>query len=713
MSTELPADPPVACADPPSPRPGRLAWLRDLGLRAIEPWIPEERIALGGESLRVARLVVTFTLVLLLLSAETWLFFHWAMPKGSLVVIDLAVAFGVAMTLFVPRALRVARSPELAANVVLAASFVVMTVILSAMGGILSPLLHWFALIPLLAVLMGARRSAWVWSGLCIATVCGFGWLEAVNGTQIIATLPPLAGSTLWTQRVVDVVSWIAMLLAIAMIYERHRDQRAVELASANSELTREVAQRRRAEQQSRYLAYHDELTELPNRQFFQEKLEQAMALSERDGRRVAVLFLDLDGFKEVNDTWGHRLGDALLKQVAERLRSCVRNADFVFRGAGDSDEDAPLVSRLGGDEFTVLLVKLRSEQEASIVARRILAALEGDFNVEGQQIHVSASIGIALYGGDVPDVTTLLKNADLAMYNAKQRGKNNYQFFKSAMNDEVLQRSTLARELRRARERGEFVVHYQPIVEARGHRVVAFEALLRWQHPVRGLLPPGEFIAVAEETGLIVPISAEVLRRTCQQAKRWQEAGLPEVKIAVNLSSVQLRHGGLAREVGRALSESGLDARHLELEITESAVMEDEDEAALTLTELKQLGVRIALDDFGTGYSSLSYLQRYPVDLLKIDRSFVRDVVLDPDALAITKAIIAMAHGLALEVVAEGVETEGQEQLLHSLGCDYLQGYRFSAARPAHEIPKMLASGVSPGPGDSGESGDAGTSGA
>ncbi len=695
MPNEIPS---VAQGGPDSPGPKKA--LKRLAIRVVELWVPAPRIEAGGESLRTARIVVGFTLTLLLLAAETYVFFHWALPPGTTGLLDAALVIALCMVLLVPVALRRSESSELAANLVVAGSFVVMMAAFSLAGGLRSPVLHWCALLPMLAVLMGARRSAWVWGGLAIAALGAFAAME-LAGVPLPDHLREsgLGDEKRWVQRLVDVGTWVAILFAVALIYERQKDRQSAELGHSNAELTREIAHRREAEERTHYLAYYDELTHLPNRQLFQERLEEAVLQAERDERMVAVMFLDLDGFKEVNDTYGHRLGDALLRSVAERLGSCVRNSDAVFHGARD-DADGPsesLVSRLGGDEFTVLLGRLRSEQEAALVARRMLSAVELAFPVEGQQIHISTSIGIALYPGEVDDVNGLLKSADLAMYSAKQRGKNNFQFFREAMNDEVVHRTTVANELRQAKERGEFVVHYQPIIDTVTHEIVKLEALIRWQHPEKGLLMPGAFIAIAEQTGLIVPISNEILGRACEQTHRWHEAGLPKVSVAVNLSSVQMRHGDLPAQVAAVLSSTGLDPRYLELEVTESAVMEDEAEAARVLAALKDLGVSIALDDFGTGYSSLSYIHRYPVDSIKIDRSFVKDVVIDPDAQAITTAVVAMAKGLQLHVVAEGVETEAQEVFLRGLGCHYLQGYRFSVPKPAHEVEVLLREGVDP----------------
>jgi predicted signal transduction protein with EAL and GGDEF domain len=679
-------------------RPTRVAALRGRYLRAVDTWIPLELRRAGGESLRCARIVVGLSLVLLVLALEAFAFFHWSLPSEATLAFDLSLATGLALTLLIPRALRRSGSVELAANLIVGASYLVLISIFVTLGGIRAPVLHWCALIPMLAVLMGVPRSAWVWGGITVFTVAGFAAAEAL-GLPMTNHLEAsgLTGDRLWVQRLVDVGSWIAILIAIGLVYERHKDERTAELGNANAELKREVSQRRRAEERTRYLAYYDELTALPNRELFQQELEIAMANAERNDRTVAVMFLDLDSFKWVNDSYGHRFGDALLREVAERLAACVRGADAVYRGTGDESEseEEVVVSRLGGDEFTVLLVGLRNEEEAALVARRILQTLQEPFSLEDREIYISASIGIALYPRNVGDVNELLRNADLAMYAAKDRGKNNYQFFTKSMNDEIVKRTTLTTELRSACEHGEFVLHYQPIVQSQSRAIVGLEVLLRWQHPSRGLVMPGEFIEIAEQSGLVGPISEQVLWTACQQNHKWQAEGLPPVRLAVNISAVQLRNRQLEDHLSHVLTETELDPKYLELEITEHAMMEDEEETARSLGGLKQLGLNIALDDFGTGYSSLSYVQRYPVDSLKIDRSFVKEVSSDPEAQAITTAIVAMAHGLGLRVVAEGVETEGQEKFLVGLGCDELQGYRFSRPVPAQEAAELLRNGV------------------
>jgi predicted signal transduction protein with EAL and GGDEF domain len=699
MSTQLEARPaPPAEAAGQS---GHATALRGSYLRVVDSWIPETLQHAGGEALRCARIVVGFTLVLLALGLEAVAFFHWSLPPAATLIIDLSLALGLTVTLFIPVTLRHFESVEPAANLVVGASYLVLLSIFLVLGGIRAPVLHWCALVPMLALLMGARRSAWVWAGISLMTLASFAAAD-VLGLPLPSYLEEsgLAGDRLWLQRVVDVGSWVVILIVIGLVYERHKGQQTAELAVANAELKRQILQRHRAEERTRYLAYYDELTSLPNRELFKQQLELAMADAERSDHMIAVMILDLDSFKWVNDSYGHPLGDALLKQVADRLRACVRGADSVFRNSGDQEARAEesVVSRLGGDEFTVLLVKLRNDREAAIVASRMLQAFKEPFSLEDHEVYISASIGIALYPRDVADVNELLRNADLAMYSAKDHGKNNYQFFSESMNEEIVRRTTLTNELRRACERSEFILHYQPIVQAGSREIVGLEALIRWQHPARGLVMPGEFIEIAEESGLIGPISEWVLSTACQQIVEWRDQGLPGVRLAVNLSGVQLRHRGLCDYVEVTLAQTGMDPRDLELEITESAMMEDEEQAARSLVELKQLGLDVALDDFGTGYSSLSYVQRYPVDSLKIDRSFVKEVSVDPEAQAITTAIVAMAHGLGLTVVAEGVETAEQEKFLVELGCDRLQGFRFARPQAAREVAELLRDGLSLG---------------
>jgi diguanylate cyclase (GGDEF)-like protein len=390
------------------------------------------------------------------------------------------------------------------------------------------------------------------------------------------------------------------------------------------------------------------------------------------------ILFLDLDQFKRINDTLGHSVGDRLLQGVADRLVASVRDSDLVAR-----TELATAISRFGGDEFTVLLTQLAQVQDLAKVARRLLEVLARPFALEGHDVVITASIGIAAWPTDGEDGEVLLRNADAAMYHAKEQGRNNYQFYAASMNEVALQRLILETRLRRALERGEFEVHYQPKLGRDGRRVAGMEALARWRDPELGVVLPGEFIPIAEETGLIGALGDFVLRRSCEDRKRWTEAGFPAVPVAVNLSAHQFRGGHLAERVTRILEETGLAPGLLELEITESTLLHDEATVVAALEQLRARGVRVAVDDFGTGYSSLAYLRKLPVDALKIDRGFVHGISDNSDEAALTAAIVTMGHALGLRVVAEGVETERQHALLDGWGCDEYQGFLF-----AHPMP-------------------------
>ncbi len=434
---------------------------------------------------------------------------------------------------------------------------------------------------------------------------------------------------------------------------------------------------RKRAEERIRHLAHFDDLTGLANRNLFGECLKHAVANARRNGKSLVVLFIDLDRFKNINDTLGHEAGDLVLKEVAARLLGCLRESDTV--------------GRLGGDEFVVLLEDMPQPMHGAIVAQKILDEVSRPIKIEMQEYHVTASIGISTCPGDGEDVQSLLKNADIAMYRAKEQGKNNFQFYSEALNVHTVERLALESDLRRALERDQFVLHYQPKVDIHSGRIASVEALVRWQHPERGLVAPMDFIPLAEETGLIVPIGLWVLQAACAQARAWRDQGLPWLRVAVNLSARQFTHENLLEDVARILDETGLDAEMLEFEITESMVMQDPAKAEKLLAELKAMGVFLSIDDFGTGYSSLSYLKRFPIDSLKIDRSFIRDLPGDGDDAAITRAIIAMAHGLRLTVIAEGVETAGQLDFLRDNGCDEMQGYHFSKPVPARELGRLV----------------------
>ncbi len=440
--------------------------------------------------------------------------------------------------------------------------------------------------------------------------------------------------------------------------------------------------------EQVRSLAYYDSLTGLPNRLSYKERLAQALEQARRGGKLVAAFFIDLDHFSRINDTLGHEAGDQLLQQVALRLRASCRDREDEV-GPAESAL-APDVARLGGDEFTVIIPGLSQPEDAAKLARRILSSLAHPFRVAGQEIFVNASIGIAIYPDDGEDLETLLMHADTAMYKAKEHGGSSYQAYSRAMNASALQRLTLENALRRAVERAEFELHYQPIVDARSGVPIAAEALVRWRHPELGLLLPSEFIPLAEENGLIVPLGEWVLHEACAQNRAWQAVGLAPIRVVVNLSSRQLRRN-LPETVARILQETGLEARFLGLELTESVLVNHHKEDTDTLHALRAMGLHLAVDDFGTGYSSFSYLKHLPLDALKIDRSFVREITTSSDDAAITTAIIAMAHALGLEVVGEGIETEAQREVLRRQGCDAMQGYLFSRPVAPEDLVSRL----------------------
>jgi PAS domain S-box-containing protein len=460
-----------------------------------------------------------------------------------------------------------------------------------------------------------------------------------------------------------------------------------------------DVTELKQAEERIRYLAYYDGTTKLPNRQFFMERLQQALALARRYHRQLAVLSLDLDQFKRINDTLGHKAGNELLVAVSQRLAGAVRVSDLLSR---EDDARRPgvdtieTIARLDGDEFSLLIVELAHYHDAAKVARRLLDELRKPFAVAGQEVFVSASIGLALHPLDGEDAESLLKNAGAAMHFAKDQGRDNYQFYSRDMNATALEKLALESQLRKALERDELLLYFQPKIDAGTGSIAGVEALIRWKHPELGMVPPSQFIPVAEETGLIVQIGEWVLETACRQNHAWQRAGYPPVHVAVNIASLHFRQGGLIDSVARALHDTGLDPEWLELEVTESMLMEKvnsqgEDTALETLFKLKDMGVRLAIDDFGTGYSSLSYLKRFPLDTLKIDRSFVKDLPRDAEDAAIAKAVIAMARSLKLAVVAEGVETAEQLAFLQQHGCDLVQGYLFSRPVPGEEFATML----------------------
>jgi diguanylate cyclase (GGDEF)-like protein len=432
------------------------------------------------------------------------------------------------------------------------------------------------------------------------------------------------------------------------------------------------------AEHQMEFLAHHDPLTALPNRLLVEDRFGQAAGFTDRSGHKMALLSLDLDKFKSINDSLGHSLGDALLKQIASRLCEDLRDTDTL--------------SRQGGDEFLLLLPSLDDGDATLAVLDKLMDSLQAPFHIEGHELSTTVSIGVALYPEDGTDFSTLLKHADMAMYRAKEAGGNSYCFFDPRMNVEILENLALRNGLKGALARQEFVLHYQPQIELATGRVVGAEALIRWLHPQLGLVPPGRFIPVAEESGLIVPLGAWVLEEACRQAVAWQQQGLPPLTLAVNLSAVQFKRDDLQESITHALRASGLDPRYLELELTESILIHDAAGVLETVRALKQLGLKLSIDDFGTGYSSLSYLKRLAVDKLKIDQSFVRDLATDPEDAAIVQAIIQMAHSLKLATIAEGVEDEAMLACLRNYQCDEAQGYHYARPMPAEEFARYLA---------------------
>lgn len=428
------------------------------------------------------------------------------------------------------------------------------------------------------------------------------------------------------------------------------------------------------------YLAQHDSLTDLPNRVLMNDRLVEAIELSKRRERKLAVLFVDLDRFKRVNDSLGHVVGDRLLQSVACRIFTCVRSSDTV--------------SRQGGDEFVILLWDVRHAEDAALTADKILRALRQPHRIGEHVVHVTASIGVVTYPDDGTDAETLFKNADFAMYHAKSCGRDNYQFFKPEMNARAAERQALEGDLRQAIERQDLLLYYQPKINLATGEIVGVEALIRWRHAQRGLVPPSQFIPVAEECGFIVPIGRWVLREACRQARAWQDAGLPTIRIAINVSALELRAADFASSVADILTDTGLQASHLELELTETCLMQEANSTEAVLRALKDVGVHLALDDFGTGYSSLSYLQRYPIDTLKIDRSFVQDLATDPGAANIVSAVIGMGNSLHMRVIAEGIETREQLEFLKQHGCSVGQGFYFSQPVPAVEFGSLLERG-------------------
>ncbi|MEN8802710.1 MAG: EAL domain-containing protein [Thiogranum sp.] len=446
-----------------------------------------------------------------------------------------------------------------------------------------------------------------------------------------------------------------------------------------------DTTERQKFEDKIRELAYFDSLTGLPNRESFLMHVDQSIKSASRHKHELAALFLDLDNFKRINDTLGHTIGDLLLKAIAERLQECLRSSDIV--GHDTDYVSTNMVSRFGGDEFTMLLTEIHNSDVAAVVSQRVMESLMRPLNLAGHEVVVTPTIGIAIFPEDGNNSEVLFRNADTAMYAAKRNGKNQFQFYNKAMNANAKERLMMESQLRNALENKELQLHYQPQMELDNGRVVGVEALLRWQNKKLGNVPPDTFIPIAEDSGLIIPIGEWVLRTACTQLKAWQDTGVLIERVAVNISVRQFMHPRFFELVKQVIEDTGLDAESLELEITESLLMQDVETAIHLLRELKAIGIQLAIDDFGTGYSSLSYLKRYPIDRLKVDKAFVQDITTNFQDAAITKAVIAMGNNMDLRVIAEGVETEEQLHYLVDKQCHEVQGYYLSKPIPAHDV--------------------------
>ena len=495
------------------------------------------------------------------------------------------------------------------------------------------------------------------------------------NWTEVVARLDH-ADKLLVVKKPFEPIE--VMQCASALTKKWHNEQAlARHVESLEQVVTARTQGLEAANRQLRHVATHDALTGLPNRVLFDDRLAQAIAHAERHRESFALLLLDLDRFKLVNDSLGHRAGDELLKEVARRLTAMTRAADTV--------------ARLGGDEFVIIMTGTSDRQEVEITARRAIEVLQPPVSIAGVNLHMTPSIGVAMFPGDGNSVDTLVARADAAMYCAKERGRSNIQFFTAEMTVATQAKVQLESDLHHALELKQFELHYQPKVDTATGGVHGAEALIRWRHPQRGLVSPAEFIPLAEDCGLILAIGEWVVREACRQASAWRAAGLPPLRVAVNLSATQFRQGNLLEMIRNALDEAALDPRYLEVELTESAVMTDPEESIAILEQLSRMGVLVSVDDFGTGYSSMSYLRRLPIDKLKIDRAFISEIMTRPEDASIVRAIISLAHGLRLKVVAEGVETQEQLDFLATLGCDQYQGYHYSPALAAPKFAELV----------------------
>ncbi len=489
----------------------------------------------------------------------------------------------------------------------------------------------------------------------------------------------PATGGTIWIiEDITERRHAVEHLRLLNEELEQRVQERTEELARINAQLKEEMDDRQTAEALARHLALHDTLTGLPNRLLLQDRLSQALAQAKREDWLVAVMFIDLDRFKNINDTLGHAIGDEVLREMARRLKAALRDSDTV--------------SRVGGDEFVIVLRHVQAVADIPLTTSKLMADMSTPVTVGGHQLRVTPSIGVSVFPNDSDDATKLLSYADAAMYHAKANGRRNVQFYAATMSDTLQTRVKLESDLHLALARHELEMHYQPRVDFRSGKVIGYEALLRWNHPEEGPIAPSVFIPIAEDSGLIMPIGEWVIREACQQMKRWRESGFAVECVAVNLSARQFFDRQLPERVSGALAEAGLDPQSLELEITESILMANTEETLSLFAELKQLGVKLSIDDFGTGFSSLSYLKRFRVDNLKIDHSFVRDISTDADDAAIVRAIVNLAHSLQLHVIAEGVETKEQIEYLTHCGCQEAQGFYFAKPMRASEVPAQVA---------------------
>jgi len=512
---------------------------------------------------------------------------------------------------------------------------------------------------------------------------------EEVKGKTFIDLAPSMDPDKL-TQMCESLTNKLRPMVSFETIFERKDGSsysvecklQLVELHADQYEIllwVQDITERKQMENTIRQMAYYDSLTGLPNRNLLNDRLAVALANSSRNNQKVAILFLDLDHFKTINDSLGHEAGDQLLQQVAQRIKGILRKQDTV--------------GRMGGDEFIVLIPELMETDHTARLAQKILDSLAPAFKIGDNELYIGASIGISIFPDDGMEIRTLLKNSDLAMYRAKEKGRNTFQLYTPAMNFKAMERLAVEKNLRKALDREEFVLFYQPKINLKSGQIAGMEALLRWDSPELGMVMPNQFIPVAEETRIIIPLGHWVLHTACRQAQIWREAGLPPLPISVNLSVIQFTHPNLVSEISKVLDQTGTPPHQLELEITETVLMQDTTLAVSILRKLSELGIKISLDDFGTGFSSLNYLKNLPLDYLKIDRTFIKDFNLQTNS-AITKAIVTLAQSLNMKTIAEGVETEEQKQFLKELNCDEAQGYLFSRPVPKEEIEELIKSG-------------------